>query len=124
MPFFYVWSFRKLWYMLEKGPNTQRAKMTAGTGRKEEICLSILFICYPRCTTCQKTKKWLEEGRISYQARDIQTQNPTFFELKEWWAKSGLPLKKLFNTSGLKYKEMHLAQRLPEMSDEEKLKPR
>lgn len=84
--------------------------------------MSITFICYPRCTTCQKAKKWLDEGGISYQARDIQTQNPTLQEMKRWWEKSGLPLKKLFNTSGLKYKEMHLAQRLPDMSDEEKLK--
>ncbi len=83
--------------------------------------MRIVFICYPRCATCRKAKKWLDDRRISYKMRDIQAENPTLQELKQWWEKSGLPLKKLFNSSGLKYKEMQLSQRLPEMSDEEKL---
>ena len=82
----------------------------------------MLFICYPKCSTCQKAKKWLDVHKIEYTERHIVDANPTFDELKEWYAKSGLPLKKFFNTSGLLYKEMQLKDKLPAMSDEEQLK--
>lgn len=81
----------------------------------------MLFICYPKCTTCQKARKWLNAKGVSYEERDIKTQNPNKEELKEWYQKSGLPLKRFFNTSGMLYKEMKLKDRLPEMSEEEQL---
>lgn len=81
----------------------------------------MLFICYPKCTTCQKARKWLNAKGIPYEERDIKTQNPNREELKEWYQKSGLPLKRFFNTSGMLYKEMKLKDRLPEMSEEEQL---
>lgn len=79
------------------------------------------FICYPKCTTCQKAKKWLDDNGIEYELRDIKTDNPTAEELALWYAKSGLPLKKFFNTSGLLYKSMELKDRLPGMSETEML---
>lgn len=82
----------------------------------------MLLICYPKCTTCQKAKKWLESQGIAYTERNIAEENPTYAELKEWYKKSGLPLKRFFNTSGLLYKSMQLKDKLPEMSEEEKLK--
>jgi len=82
----------------------------------------MLFLCYPKCTTCQKAKKWLEEQKIEYTERHIAEQNPTYDELKEWYGKSGLPLKKFFNTSGLLYKEMQLKDKLVTMNEEEMLK--
>lgn len=82
----------------------------------------IKFICYPRCTTCQKAKKWLDDNNIEYELRDIKIDNPTFDELKEWYEKSGLPLKKFFNTSGLLYKSLDLKNKLTAMSEEETLK--
>ncbi len=82
----------------------------------------MLFIEYPKCSTCQKAKKWLDENGVEYTERHIVEQNPTYEELKEWHQKSGLPLKKFFNTSGLLYKDMNLKERLPEMSEEEQLK--
>ena len=82
----------------------------------------MLFICYPKCGTCQKAKKWLEAQGIAYTERLIHQDNPTYEELKEWQQRSGLPLKKLFNTSGLLYKSMQLKDKLPQMSDEEQLK--
>lgn len=81
----------------------------------------IKFICYPKCTTCQKAKRWLDENRVGYTVRDIKLDNPDLDELKAWWAKSGLPLKKLFNTSGLLYKSLELKNKLPTMSEEEML---
>ncbi len=81
----------------------------------------MLFIYYPRCSTCQKAKKWLDERGIAYEERDIKTQNPSGAELKAWYQKSGLPLKRFFNTSGVLYKEMKLKDRLPGMSEEEQL---
>ena len=81
----------------------------------------MLFVCYPKCTTCQKAKKWLEEQGISYEERDIKTENPQKEELKEWYKKSGLPLKRFFNTSGMLYKQMNLKDKLPDMSEEEQL---
>jgi len=80
------------------------------------------FICYPKCTTCQKAKKWLDDHQIEYEIRDIKTENPAFEELSEWYEKSGLPLKKFFNTSGLLYKSLDLKNKLPDMSEEEMLK--
>lgn len=82
----------------------------------------VLFVEYPKCTTCQKAEKWLDDNGIEYIDRHIKEQNPTFDELKEWYAKSGLPLKKFFNTSGLLYKSMELKDKLPSMSEEEQLK--
>ncbi len=80
------------------------------------------FICYPKCTTCQKAKKWLDDNNITYDLRDIKENNPTLSELKEWHKKSGLPLKKFFNTSGLLYKSMQLKDKLADMSEEEQYK--
>lgn len=79
------------------------------------------FICYPKCTTCQKAKKWLDEHSVEYELRDIKTDNPTYAELSEWYKMSELPLKKFFNTSGLLYKSMELKTKLPDMSEEEML---
>ena len=81
----------------------------------------IKFICYPKCTTCQKAQKWLESNNIPYELRDIKLDNPTLAELTEWYNKSGLPLKKFFNTSGLLYKSLDLKNKLPSMSDTEML---
>lgn len=80
----------------------------------------MLFICYPKCTTCQKAKKWLDDKNISYELRDIKLENPTYEELKEWHERSGLDIKKFFNTSGLLYKNMQLKDKLPDMTLEEK----
>ena len=77
------------------------------------------FLCYAKCTTCQKAKKWLDANGIEYTERSIKEQNPTVEELKAWHQRSGLPLKKFFNTSGLLYKDMKLKDRLPGMSEEE-----
>ena len=82
----------------------------------------MLFICYPKCTTCKKAGKWLDEHNIEYAERHIADENPTYDELKEWFGKSGLPIKKFFNTSGLAYKEMKLKDKLPTMSEEEQLR--
>lgn len=82
----------------------------------------MLFIEYPKCSTCQKAKKWLDDNEIKYDSRHIKEINPSFDELKEWYEKSGLPLKRFFNTSGMLYKSMNLKDRLPEMSEEEQLK--
>ena len=82
----------------------------------------IKFICYPRCTTCQKAKKWLDDNKIQYELRDIKEDNPSFEELSAWYEISGLSLKKFFNTSGLLYKSMELKDKLPTMSDAEQLK--
>ena len=82
----------------------------------------MLFIWYPKCSTCQKDKKWLDSQEIEYTERHIVEENPTYEELKEWHQKSGLSLKKFFNTSGMLYKEMKLKDKLPEMSEDEQLK--
>ena len=79
------------------------------------------FIYYPKCTTCQKAKKWLDDNKIEYELRDIKLDNPTLEELTEWYKKSGLPLKKFFNTSGLLYKSLELKDKLPTMTEEEML---
>ena len=80
------------------------------------------FICYPKCTTCQKARKWLDDNKVGYEFRDIKLDNPTLDELTEWHKKSGLPLKKFFNTSGLLYKSLDLKNKLPTMSEDEMLK--
>ena len=80
------------------------------------------FICYPKCSTCQKARKWLEANHLEFTERHIVEENPSYEELKEWYAESGLPLKKFFNTSGMLYKEMQLRDKLPTMSEEEQLK--
>lgn len=81
----------------------------------------IKFICYPKCTTCQKAKKWLDDNKIEYELRDIKAENPSIDELKLWYKKSGLPIKKFFNTSGLLYKSLDLKNKLPNMSEDEML---
>ena len=82
----------------------------------------MLFIEYPKCTTCQKAKKFLTDNGVEFTARHIKEDNPTYEELKLWYEKSGLPLKKFFNTSGLLYKSLDLKNKLPEMSEDEQLK--
>lgn len=79
----------------------------------------MLFICYQKCTTCRKAQKWLDEHEINYDIRYINEDNPTEDELRDWHARSGLPLKRFFNTSGLLYKEMKLKDKLPEMSEDQ-----
>ncbi len=81
----------------------------------------MLFLCYPKCTTCQKAQRWLEEQGYELTIRNIKENNPTKEELKQWWQRSGLPLKRFFNTSGLQYKALGLKDRLPGMSEEEQL---
>ena len=81
----------------------------------------MLFLCYPKCTTCQKAKAYLDANSIAYEFRDIKLENPTLEELTTWWKASGLPLKKFFNTSGLQYKALNLKDKLPAMSEEEQL---
>ena len=82
----------------------------------------MLFVHYPKCTTCQRAKAYLDAKGISYDTRDIKLENPTAEELRGWWEKSGLPLKKFFNTSGLQYKALGLKDKLPGMSEEEQLR--
>lgn len=82
----------------------------------------IKFVCYPKCSTCQKALRWLDDNKVEYELRDIKEDNPTFEELSAWHKMSGLPLKKFFNTSGLLYKSMELKDKLPTMSEEEQLK--
>ena len=81
----------------------------------------ILFVEYPKCSTCQKAKKWLFENQVEFEDRHIVEDNPSKEELKAWYEKSGLPLKRFFNTSGMKYKELKLKDKLPDMSEEEQL---
>ena len=81
----------------------------------------MLFLQYPRCSTCQKAKKWLDDNGISYEDRHIKENNPTYEELKAWYEKSGLPLKKFFNTSGMQYRALELKDKLPTMTEEEQL---
>lgn len=81
-----------------------------------------MFICYLKCTTCQKAQKWLDGRGVSYDFRDIKTAPPTYEELADWYRKSKLPLKRFFNTSGLLYRSLGLKDKLPYMSDEEQLR--
>ena len=82
----------------------------------------MLFIEYPPCTTCQKAKKWLEAQGVAFESRHIKNEPPTYEELKQWHAQSGLPLKRFFNTSGLLYKSLGLKDKLPTMTEEEQLR--
>ncbi|MDR2401646.1 MAG: arsenate reductase family protein [Deferribacteraceae bacterium] len=82
----------------------------------------MIFICYPRCTTCQKARKWLDERNIKYEFRDIKEDKPTYDELKSWFAQSGLEIKRFFNTSGIAYKTLNVKDKLPAMSHDEALK--
>ena len=84
--------------------------------------MSVLFVEYPKCSTCQKAKKWLDQHGVAYEDRHIKEQNPTEEELKEWYSRSGLPLRKFFNTSGMLYKSLQLKEKLPQMSEEEHLR--
>lgn len=84
--------------------------------------MKILFVEYPKCTTCQKAKKWLEEQGIDFEDRHIVEENPTEEELRVWWKRSGFPLKRFFNTSGMKYRELQLKDRLPSMDEEEQIR--
>lgn len=79
----------------------------------------MLFVCYPKCSTCKKAQAWLDAQGIAYEVRDIKLQNPTEDELRQWQKQSGLPLRRFFNTSGLQYKALSLKERLPNMSEEE-----
>ena len=81
----------------------------------------MLFLCYPKCTTCRKAKAWLEEHGVSFTLRDIKEENPTEEELQSWWQRSGLPLRKFFNTSGLQYKALGLKDKLPTMTEAEQI---
>lgn len=81
----------------------------------------MLFLCYPKCSTCRKAQDWLDDHGIAYDLRDIKADNPTAEELTLWYRKSGLPLKKFFNTSGLQYKALGLKDKLPAMSEEEQI---
>ena len=80
-----------------------------------------VFICYAKCTTCQKARKWLDENQVAYDERPIKEQNPTADELRLWQRQSGLPLRKFFNTSGMLYRDLNLKDKLPSMTDEEML---
>ncbi len=86
---------------------------------RRKVERNMLFVCYPKCSTCIKAKKWMEEKGLEYELRDIKTDHPTAEELREWRRKSGLPLKRFFNTSGNLYKELKLKDRLPDMDEEE-----
>ncbi len=81
----------------------------------------MLFVYYPKCTTCQKAKKWLDQQGADYQARDIKEDNPTLEELTDWYRRSGLPLKRFFNTSGLQYRALGLKDKLAAMGEDEQL---
>ncbi|MDE6780911.1 MAG: arsenate reductase family protein [Ruminococcus sp.] len=82
----------------------------------------MLYVCYPKCSTCGKAQKWLDDNGVVYETRNIKENNPTYEELKEWYEKSGLPLKKFFNTSGNLYKSMNLKDKLPDMDEDEQLR--
>lgn len=79
----------------------------------------MVFVCYPRCSTCKRAQKWLDEHRLAYTLRDIKEDNPTLEELMDWHKKSGLPLKKFFNTSGQLYRSLELSKKLPDMTEAE-----
>lgn len=83
--------------------------------------MKVLFLWYPKCTTCQRAKKWLDDNGVAYEARHVKEENPTAEELKEWYRRSGFPLKRFFNASGLLYKSMGLKEKLAQMSEEEQI---
>lgn len=102
------------------GKNRKSLYYRKNSGKGSEK-MSVLFLEYPKCSTCKRAKAWLMENGVAFDDRHIVEDNPTAEELKAWWEKSGLPLKKFFNTSGLVYKEQNLKERLPDMSEEEQL---
>ena len=102
------------------GKNRKSLYYRKNSGKGSEK-MSVLFLEYPKCSTCKRAKAWLTENGVTFDDRHIVEDNPTAEELKAWWEKSGLPLKKFFNTSGLVYKEQNLKERLPDMSEEEQL---
>lgn len=81
----------------------------------------MLFVCYPKCSTCQKARRWLDEHQSPYTLRDIKEDNPTRDELAAWHQRSGLPLRRFFNTSGMLYRDLNLKDRLPDMGEDEQL---
>lgn len=81
----------------------------------------MLYVCYPKCSTCKKAEAYLNEKNVKFSVRDIKTERPSLDELKDWIKRSGLDIKRFFNTSGLKYKELNLKEKLPSMSEEEKI---
>lgn len=101
-------------------PTMDRVQSVTKNLSGEKIMLK--FICYPKCTTCQKAKNWLDGKKIEYELRDIKLDNPTPDEITEWQRKSGLPLKRFFNTSGLLYRSLDIKNRLASMSDDDILK--
>ncbi len=106
-----------------RGRNKIRLKNEKPEKGQERLKMEkVLFVQYPKCTTCKKAAKWLDEHRISYESRHIKEENPTFDELKQWNEKSGLDIKRFFNTSGMLYREMNLKEKLEQMTLEEKLK--
>lgn len=82
----------------------------------------MMYICYPKCSTCKKAQKWLDDNGVEYEMRNIKENNPSYEELKIWYDKSGLPLKRFFNTSGNLYKSMNLKDKLPDMDEDEQLR--
>lgn len=114
------------WYEEDRDRKNQDLRVEAAEIDFPKVwkdCESMIsFVCYPKCTTCQKARKWLDENKIAYEFRDIKTNHPTLEELAAWHRTSGLPLRKFFNTSGLLYKSMDLKNKLPAMSEADMLK--
>lgn len=100
---------------------SKELKRSENIRKKKGEIFMVLFLEYPKCSTCKKAKKWLEEHQVNYDDRHIVEDNPTVEELKDWIGRSGLPLRRFFNTSGMKYRELQLKDRLPKMSEEEQL---
>ncbi|EEG49242.1 transcriptional regulator, Spx/MgsR family [Blautia hydrogenotrophica DSM 10507] len=100
---------------------SKELKRSENIRKKKGGIFMVLFLEYPKCSTCKKAKKWLEEHQVNYDDRHIVEDNPTVEELKDWIGRSGLPLRRFFNTSGMKYRELQLKDRLPKMSEEEQL---
>lgn len=122
---FFLWRGYKTDLLIkEKEANKKRRKPRKKVNPyvKDIGDADVIILCYPNCTTCKKAKKWLEENNISYYERHIAEENPTYEELKEWHQKSGVPLKRFFNTSGMIYRDMNLSKKLPHMSEEEQLR--
>ncbi|MBR2721340.1 MAG: arsenate reductase family protein [Clostridia bacterium] len=109
-----------MWYHNSDRKPTRLRSLRIGARKEWNVMMQ--FICYPKCTTCQKAKAWLDDRKIEYRIRDIKLDNPTLDELTAWYRRSGLPLKKFFNTSGLLYKSLDLKNKLPTMTEDEMLK--
>ena len=112
----------KILVCIKQVPESNKVQVDEVTGvLKRNSSESMIFICYPKCSTCRKAEKYLQEHNIEYTKRDIKTDNPTAGELRSWQKNSGLPLKKFFNTSGLQYKALGLKDKLPQLNEEEQL---